>query len=92
MNGKFSRTRSDTLLDLTSVWSKSKLVDGVTPFSWAPGKLLLQDRNLPVATARVGPEFFTALDLKAALGRTFAPDDAHNCPDCVLLSYSRLAA
>jgi len=88
MNGKFSRTRSDTLLDLASVWSKSKLVDGVTPFSWAPGKLLLQDRNLPVATARVGPEFFTALDLKAVLGRTFAPDDVHNCPNCVLLSYA----
>ena len=41
INGKFSRTRSDTLLDLASVWSKSKLVEGVAPFSWAPGKLLL---------------------------------------------------
>jgi len=87
INGKFSRTRSDTLLDLVSVWSKSKLLDGVTPFSWAPARLLLQGRNLPVATARVGPDFFATLDVKAALGRTFTADDVHNCPDCVLLSY-----
>ena len=87
INGKFSRTRSDTLLDLASIWSKSKLADGLSPFSWAPGTLLLQRRDLPVATARVGPGFFTTLDVKAARGRTFTPDDVHNCPDCVLLSY-----
>ena len=86
INGKFSRTRSDTLLDLCSIWSKSKLMDGVSPFSWAPGKLLLHDRNLPVATARVGPKFFSTVDVKAAFGRTFAPGDVQNCPNCVLLS------
>ncbi|HZM10651.1 MAG TPA: ABC transporter permease [Candidatus Limnocylindrales bacterium] len=86
MNGKFSRTRSDTLLDLSSIWSKSKLVSGLTPFSWAPGNLLLQRRDLPVATARVGPEFFAALEVKAALGRIFAPADVLDCPNCVLLS------
>src|SRR5271169_4771558 len=88
MNGNFSRTRSDTLLDLASVWSKSKLLDGVTAYSWAPAKLLLQDRNLPVATARVGPGFFSTLDVKPALGRTFAPDDVRDCPNCVLLSHA----
>jgi len=87
INGKFSRTRSDTLLDLASIWSKSKLVDGVTPFSWAPGKLQLQARNLPVATARVGPGFFDTLNVRPALGRTFTPDDVHGCANCVLLSY-----
>jgi MacB-like periplasmic core domain len=88
INGNFSRTRSDTLLDMASIWSKSKLVDGVTPYSWAPGKLLLQDRNLPVATARVGPGFFAKLDVKPALGRNFAADDVRDCPNCVLLSHA----
>ncbi|HEY4899588.1 MAG TPA: ABC transporter permease [Terriglobales bacterium] len=88
INSKFSRTRSDTLLDLSSIWSKSKQVEGVTPFSWAPGNLLLQQRDLPVATARVGPEFFATLGVKAALGRTFVPDDLQKCSGCVLLSYS----
>ncbi len=88
INGKFSRTRSDTLLDLASIWSKSKFVDGLTPFSWGPGNLLLQRRDLPVATARVGPEFFATLGLKAALGRTFEAGDLQNCPSCVVLSNS----
>jgi len=87
INGTFSRTRSDTLLDLASIWGKSKLGEGLTPFSWGPGNLLLQRRDLPVATARVGPEFFATLDVKAAMGRTFLPDDAQHCPDCVVLSY-----
>jgi MacB-like periplasmic core domain len=88
INGKFSRTRSDTLLDLASVWSKSKLVDGVAPFSWAPGSLLLQSRDLPVATARVGPDFFATLEVKAARGRTFAPSDVRDCSKCVVLSHA----
>src|SRR5271166_301633 len=88
INGKFSRTRSDTLLDLASIWSKSKLANGLTPFSWAPGSLLLQQRDLPVATARVGPEFFATLHVTAAIGRTFAASDKLNCQDCVLLSYA----
>ena len=70
-----------------SIWSKSKLQDGMTPYSWGPGNLLLQRRDLAVATARVAPQFFATLDVKAALGRTFAPDDVQSCPDCVLLSY-----
>lgn len=87
INGKFGRTRSDTLLDLASIWSKSKLVNGVSPFSWAPGRLMLQERELPIASARVGPDFFAALGVKPTLGRTFGADDVHNCPGCVLLSY-----
>lgn len=88
INGKFSRTRSDTLLDLASVWGKSKLVQGLTPYSWAPGHLLLSQRDLPVATARVGPAFFATLGVRAALGRAFVPEDEHTCANCVLLSYS----
>jgi hypothetical protein len=87
INGKYSRTRSDTLLDLAGIWGKSKLADGLTPFSWAPSHLLLSQRDLPVATARVGPEFFRTLGVNAALGHTFSADDAQNCPSCVLLSY-----
>ena len=87
INGKFSRTRSDTLLDLASIWSKSRLAEGLTPFSWGPGNLLMQNRDLAVATARVGPEFFTILAVKPALGRTFTQGDMQNCRDCVVLSY-----
>jgi hypothetical protein len=88
INGKFSRTRSDTLLDLASVWSKSQLVEGLVPFSWAPGNLMLQGHDLPVASARVGPGFFATLDVKPVLGRIFTPDEVDHCPHCVLLSYS----
>jgi hypothetical protein len=88
INGKFSRTRSDTLLDLASIWSKSKLADGVTAFSWGPGNLLLQSRDLAIATARVGPTFFNTLDVKPVMGRTFAAGDMEGCRDCVVLSYA----
>ena len=87
INGKFSRTRSDTLLDLAAIWSKSKLADGLTPFSWGPGNLLLQNRDLAVATARVGPEFFTTVGVKPTLGRTFVAADMQACRECVVLSY-----
>ena len=88
INGKYSRTRSDTLLDLSSIWAKSNLAEGLTPFSWGPGTLLLPSRDLPIATARVGPDFFATVGVKAALGRIFAPEDSRDCPACVVLSYS----
>jgi hypothetical protein len=88
INGKYSRTRSDTLLDVTAVWTASKHANGITPFSWSPANLLLQSRDLPVATARVGADFFTTLDVHAALGRVFASSDVERCPQCVLLSYA----
>jgi len=88
INGKFSRTRSDTLLDLTTIWGKTHWADGFAPFSWGPGTLLLPSRDLPVGTARVGPEFFSTLRVKAALGRTLSAEDTRNCPECVVLSYA----
>ncbi len=88
INGKYSRTRSDTLLDLSSIWAKSSLAEGLTPFSWGPSALLLPRRDLPIATARVGTAFFATVGAKAALGRVFLPDDVQECPACVLLSYS----
>ncbi len=87
INGKYSRTRSDTLLDLSSIWAKSSLADGLTPFSWGPGTLLLPNRDLPIATARVGPAFFSTVGVKAMIGRTFIPADVQDCPTCVVLSY-----
>jgi hypothetical protein len=86
INGKYGRTRSDTLLDLAGVWKDSKYAEGVTPFSWAPANLLLQRRDLPVASARVGEEFFATLGVQAELGRVFAPGDLRSCPQCVVLS------
>jgi MacB-like periplasmic core domain len=88
INGKYSRTRSDTLLDLSSIWAQSRLSEGLAPFSWGPANLLLPKRDLPIATARVGPRFFATLGAKAALGRVFLPNDIHECPTCVVLNYS----
>jgi hypothetical protein len=87
INGNYSRTRSDTLLDLAGIWGKSKLAEGLTPFSWAPAHLLLSSRDLPVAAARVGYDFFRTLGAQAAAGRVFTPSDLRDCPDCVLLSF-----
>lgn len=88
MTSKYSRTRSDTLLDLADVWGKSKLAEGLAPFSWAPGTVLLSSRDLPVGTARVDPNFFGTLGVAPILGRTFDPADARRCPNCAaVLSY-----
>lgn len=87
INSKYGRIRSDTLLDLAGVWEKSKLAKELSPFSWAPAHLLQPSRDLPVAAARVGPGFFQTLGVTAEMGRVFAPDDAQNCQDCVLLSH-----
>jgi len=88
INGKYSRTRSDTLLDLSSIWAKSNFADGMTAFSWGPGTLLLANRDLPIATARVGPGFFHTMGIVAEHGRVFTPEDAQSCPACVVLSHS----
>jgi hypothetical protein len=88
INGNFSRTRSDTLLELTSIWARSRSAEGLTAFSWGPGTLLLPNRDLPVSTARVGPGFFATVGVKPYLGRTFSSSDAQECPTCVVvLSY-----
>ena len=88
INGKYSRTHSETLLDLSSIWAKSNSVEGLTPFSWGPGTLLLPKRDLPIATARVGAGFFATVGAKAAYGRVFTLNDLQECPACVMLSYS----
>jgi len=88
INGKYSRTRSDTLLDLSSIWAKSNLAEGLTPFSWGPATLLLPSRDLPIATARVGPDFFATVGTKPVLGRIFVQADSQDCLVCVVLSYS----
>ena len=43
---------------LVDLGANPALADGLTPFSWGPGTLLLANRDLPIATARVGPDFF----------------------------------
>ncbi len=88
INGKFSRTRSDTLLDLASVWSKSKLAEGIAAFSWGPANLLLPRRDLQIPVARVGPTFFATLGQPAEMGRVFTPRDVEDCSTCVLLSHA----
>jgi hypothetical protein len=88
INGQFSRTRSDTLIDLASIWGKSKFDVGLTAFSWGPATLLLPSQDLPINSARVGPEFFSTVGVKATLGRTFTAADQQDCPACVVLSYS----
>jgi hypothetical protein len=87
LNGKFRRLRSETLLDLASAWKRSKLLEAVAPYSWGPARLEGPRRTVPVLSARVAPEFFQVLGLNAALGRTFRPDDAQGCGNCVVLSH-----
>ena len=86
LEGKFRRLRSETLLDLTSVWKTSKLLDAVAPYSWGPGKLAAGKRTVPILSGRVAPDFFDILDVKAQLGRTFEGSDGQSCPNCVVLS------
>jgi len=87
MNGRFRRVRSETLLDLTSVWRQSRLLSPVVPYSWAPGKLNGADREVSILVARVGPEFFDLLGVRAAVGRTFQSEDSGHCGNCVVLRY-----
>lgn len=86
LNGNFRRLRTETLLDLATAWKASKLLTAVAPYSWAAGKLRTPQRTVPVLTARVGPEFFQVLQLKAAIGRTFRSGDENACIDCAVLS------
>jgi len=86
LNGKFRRFRSETLLDLTSAWKTSKFLDAVAPYSWGPGKLAAGKRMVPILSARVAPDFFDILGVKATLGRAFESGDGQSCPNCVVLS------
>ena len=87
LNGKFRRVRSETLLDLADAWTRSKLIEQVAPYSWGPAKLEIPQRAVPVLSARVAPEFFQVLGLRAALGRTFRSGDDRSCDTCVILSH-----
>jgi hypothetical protein len=86
LDGKFRRFRSETLLDLTSAWKTSKLLDSVAPYSWGPGKLASGKRIVPILSARVAADFFDIVGVKAALGRTFESNDPQTCRNCVVLS------
>ncbi len=86
LDGKFRRFRSETLLDLASAWRESKLLNAVAPYSWAPSKLMVGQRMVPILSARVAPDFFDILGVRPALGRAFANGDEQRCPDCVVLS------
>src|ERR1019366_7571433 len=86
LNGKFRRFRSETLLDLTSAWRTSKLLDAVAPYSWGPGNLAAGKRMVPILSARVAPDFFDILGVRATLGRALESSDGQRCPNCVVLS------
>ena len=86
LNGKFRRFRSETLLDLTSAWKTSKLLDAVAPYSWGPGKLAAGKRTVPILSARVAADFFEILGVNTTLGRALQSGDAQSCPNCVVLS------
>jgi len=86
LEGKFRRFRSETLLDLTTTWKGSRLLEAVAAYSWGPQRLTAPRRTVPILTARVSPEFFELLGVKAALGRTLRSDDAQSCKTCVVLS------
>jgi len=86
LKGKFRRFRSETLLDLVTVWKGSKLLEQAAAYSWGPQSLMSAQRTVPILTAQVSPEFFELLGVKAAVGRTLRSDDAQDCKTCVVLS------
>jgi hypothetical protein len=86
LNGKFTRLRSETLLDLAWAWKGSKLLEGVAAYSWGPQRLTGTQRSVPILAARVSPEFFDLLGVKAAVGRVLRSDDAQSCKTCIVLS------
>ncbi len=88
LNGRFRRVRSETLLDLVSIWRNSKLSSTTEAYSWAPATLSGPQRESPILMARVSPGFFDLLGVRAARGRAFRPDDAEHCGNCALLSYA----
>lgn len=85
-DAQFRRMRSDTLLDLAEIWSKSDKLDGVAAYSWQPVRFGDVLSTAQGRAAQVAPNFFQLLGVNAALGRTFVPDDVRNCRNCVLLS------
>ncbi len=84
--GRFDWFRSDTLLGVTAAWQKSKLIEDIAAYSWAPATLAGGSRTLAASSARVSPRFFEVLEVRAALGRTFQPGDLARCSDCAVLS------
>ena len=86
LNGKFKRFRSETLLEFLSAWKTSKLLDAVAPYSWGPGNLAEGKRMVPILSARVAPDFFDILGVRATLGRVFESGDGQSCTNCVVLS------
>jgi hypothetical protein len=87
LNGKFRRVRSETLLDLAAAWKGSKLMKDVAAFSWGATTMVVPQRTIPILSAKVAPEFFEVLNLKASLGRTFRTGDENGCSGCVVLSH-----
>lgn len=86
LNGKFRRFRSETLLDLAAAWKGSKLLDAIAAYSWGPQRMTTPQRTIPVLTARVSPNFFELLGVKATAGRTLRSSDAQDCKTCIVLS------
>ncbi len=87
LNGRFQRVSSPRLLELASIWQQSKRLSGIAAYSWGPGKVGDSHNTVPVAIARVAPNFFDVLGVRAATGRTFRSEDVRDCSDCVLLSH-----
>ena len=87
LNARFQRIQSQTLLDFSSVWQNSGVLNGAAVYSWGPAKFDDPEAEIPILAARVSADFFDVLGVKAIEGRTFQPGDALDCLNCVLLSH-----
>lgn len=87
LNGKFRRVHSETLLNLAAAWKDSRYVSDVAAFSWGASELASARRTLPVLSAKVAPDFFKVLGLRAIAGRVFHAGDDNGCSGCILLSH-----
>jgi hypothetical protein len=68
--------------------ARSQTLDGAAIF--VPYRIALATggwRARDVLAASVGPEFFSVLNVRAAMGRVFTREDAGRCTDCAVVAY-----
>ena len=68
-------------------WSReSRMASAMAAYSLRVSKIEAGGDKFDARSARVSPNLFEMLGIKASLGRLFVPGDMQDCPDCLVLS------
>jgi hypothetical protein len=68
-------------------WSReSRTTSAMAAYSLRVSKVVAGADKFPARSARVSPNLFEMLGVRASLGRLFVPGDVQNCPDCLVLT------